>query len=80
MALARDPPGAERVPDENAEYEHRVRGRVAVLLLPLEGPAVSFADEDVGGASGLAAAHQIDDVEHIERPDHPEQHGGQSRA
>ena len=52
--------------------KHGVGGGVAVAVAAREGPAVGLRDEDVGAAVRLAAADEIDDVEHVERPDAPE--------
>ena len=76
-ASSRREAGAE----EQHEDEHGVGRRVAVLRLAREGPAVGLADEDVGGAVGLAAGDEEDDVEHVEGPDRAEHdRRGQRRA
>ena len=64
---------------EDDEDEHRVGGGVAVAVAAREGPAVGLRDQDVGGAVGLAARDQEDDVEHVEGPDRAEQHRRQQR-
>ena len=61
-----------RAPEQQQEDEHRVRGRVAVLRLAGERPAVRLGHQDVGGAVRLTARDQEHDVEHVEGPDRPE--------
>ena len=69
-------PGGSRPQQEHPEDEDGIGSGIAVAVASGKRPPVGLGDEDLCAPVRLAAADQVDDVEHIECPNAAQNHGG----